>query len=187
MCGYLTRSHWSGRRIRYWQVVTELPESCTFPNLKAHSRYWALKTFPASAFRSMNIWMPASLDLWAMYTILLEQLIKSNPVKNSPNLSNRGFIVRIYTYRRALLHTSTHTHACVRYNVILADYNLRVPEAHRQLVKKHWFNGKKWKKKNLNQTTMVTCYRLCGLVIRFPGFRSRGPGSILGATRFPEK
>jgi hypothetical protein len=28
---------------------------------------------------------------------------------------------------------------------------------------------------------------LCGLVVRVPGYRSRGPGSIPGATRFPEK
>jgi hypothetical protein len=26
--------------------------------------------------------------------------------------------------------------------------------------------------------------RLCGLVVRFPGYRSRGPGSIPGTTRF---
>jgi hypothetical protein len=29
--------------------------------------------------------------------------------------------------------------------------------------------------------------RLCGLVVRGPGYRSRGPGSILGTTRFSEK
>jgi hypothetical protein len=29
--------------------------------------------------------------------------------------------------------------------------------------------------------------RFCGLVIRVPGHRSRGPCSIPGATRFPEK
>jgi hypothetical protein len=29
--------------------------------------------------------------------------------------------------------------------------------------------------------------RLCGLVVRGPGYRSRGPGSIPGSTRFPEK
>jgi hypothetical protein len=29
--------------------------------------------------------------------------------------------------------------------------------------------------------------RLCGLVVRVPGYRSRGPGSISGATRFTEK
>jgi hypothetical protein len=28
--------------------------------------------------------------------------------------------------------------------------------------------------------------RLCGLVIRVPGYRSKGPGSIPGATRFSE-
>jgi hypothetical protein len=27
----------------------------------------------------------------------------------------------------------------------------------------------------------------CGLVVSVPGYRSRGPGSIPGATRFPEK
>jgi hypothetical protein len=44
---------------------------------------------------------------------------------------------------------------------------------------------------------IITCYfnilaelykgRLYGLVIRFPGYRSRGLGSIPGATRFSEK
>jgi hypothetical protein len=29
--------------------------------------------------------------------------------------------------------------------------------------------------------------RLCGLVVRVPGYRSRGPGSISGATTFSEK
>jgi hypothetical protein len=29
--------------------------------------------------------------------------------------------------------------------------------------------------------------RLCSLVVRVPGYRSRGPGSIPGATRFSEK
>jgi hypothetical protein len=29
--------------------------------------------------------------------------------------------------------------------------------------------------------------RLCGLVIRVPGYRSRGPSSIPGATTFSEK
>jgi hypothetical protein len=29
--------------------------------------------------------------------------------------------------------------------------------------------------------------RLCGLVVRFPGYRFRGPGSILIATIFSEK
>jgi hypothetical protein len=29
--------------------------------------------------------------------------------------------------------------------------------------------------------------RLCGLVVRVPDYRSTGPGSILGATRFSEK
>jgi hypothetical protein len=31
-----------------------------------------------------------------------------------------------------------------------------------------------------------TIDRLCGLVVRVPGCRSRGPGSIPGATRFSE-
>jgi hypothetical protein len=29
--------------------------------------------------------------------------------------------------------------------------------------------------------------RLCGLVVRVPGYTSRGPGSIPGATGFSEK
>jgi hypothetical protein len=32
-----------------------------------------------------------------------------------------------------------------------------------------------------------TIDRLCGLEVRVPGYRSRGPDSIPGATRFPEK
>jgi hypothetical protein len=31
------------------------------------------------------------------------------------------------------------------------------------------------------------CDRLCGLAVRVPGYRSIGPGSIPGATRFSEK
>jgi hypothetical protein len=30
-------------------------------------------------------------------------------------------------------------------------------------------------------------YTVCGLVVRVPGYRSRGPGLIPGATRFSEK
>jgi hypothetical protein len=30
-------------------------------------------------------------------------------------------------------------------------------------------------------------YHLCGLVVRVPGYRYKGSGSILGATRFSEK
>jgi hypothetical protein len=30
-------------------------------------------------------------------------------------------------------------------------------------------------------------YRLSGLVVRVPGYRSKGPGSLPGATRFSEK
>jgi hypothetical protein len=29
--------------------------------------------------------------------------------------------------------------------------------------------------------------RLCGVVVRLPGYKSRGPGFIPGATRFSEK
>jgi hypothetical protein len=44
--------------------------------------------------------------------------------------------------------------------------------------------GKRWE----NQV-LITDYwgRLCGLVVRVPGYRSGGLGSILGATRFSEK
>jgi hypothetical protein len=28
---------------------------------------------------------------------------------------------------------------------------------------------------------------LCGIMVRVPGYRSRGPGSILGTTRFSQK
>jgi hypothetical protein len=33
----------------------------------------------------------------------------------------------------------------------------------------------------------VISYRLCGLVVRVSGYRSRGPGSIPGATIFSDK
>jgi hypothetical protein len=33
----------------------------------------------------------------------------------------------------------------------------------------------------------ISCDRLCGLVVRIPGYRSTDPGSILGATKFSEK
>jgi hypothetical protein len=36
-------------------------------------------------------------------------------------------------------------------------------------------------------TDFSMLFRLCGLVVRVPGYRSRGPGLIPGATRFSEK
>jgi hypothetical protein len=36
------------------------------------------------------------------------------------------------------------------------------------------------------QDCRVPTDRLCGLVVRVPGYRSRGPGSILGATTFSQ-
>jgi hypothetical protein len=36
----------------------------------------------------------------------------------------------------------------------------------------------------LHETFRTYDYRLCGLVIRAPGYRFRGPGSIPGASRF---
>jgi hypothetical protein len=36
----------------------------------------------------------------------------------------------------------------------------------------------------INSVSGFICDRLCGLVVRVPGCRSRGPGSIPGATRF---
>jgi hypothetical protein len=36
------------------------------------------------------------------------------------------------------------------------------------------------------KSAMDTHYGLCGLVARVPGYRSRGPGSISGATGFSE-
>jgi hypothetical protein len=41
-----------------------------------------------------------------------------------------------------------------------------------------------------NRTNFLVCMcvdRLCGLVVRVPGYKSRGPGLIPGATRFSEK
>jgi hypothetical protein len=34
---------------------------------------------------------------------------------------------------------------------------------------------------------LLLMFSLCGLVVRVPGYRSRGPGLIPGATRFSEK
>jgi hypothetical protein len=36
-------------------------------------------------------------------------------------------------------------------------------------------------------SSYCTVDRLCGPVVRVPGYRSRGPGSIPGSTRFSEK
>jgi hypothetical protein len=52
--------------------------------------------------------------------------------------------------------------------------------------------------RHLNESTLNTCFsdiyhkrvyfdRLCGLVVRVRGYRSRGSDSIPGATRFSEK
>jgi hypothetical protein len=37
------------------------------------------------------------------------------------------------------------------------------------------------------ETAFNNSSRLCGLMVRVPGYRSRDPGSIPGATRFSEK
>jgi hypothetical protein len=40
---------------------------------------------------------------------------------------------------------------------------------------------------NILQQSFPVVDRLCGLVVRVPGYRYRNPGSIQGATRFSEK
>jgi hypothetical protein len=40
---------------------------------------------------------------------------------------------------------------------------------------------------NLFCSPTPRCDRLCGLVVKVPSYRSTGPGSIPGATRFSEK
>jgi hypothetical protein len=39
----------------------------------------------------------------------------------------------------------------------------------------------------LKTNKWISVDSLCGLVVRVPGYRSRGQGSIPGATRFSEK
>jgi hypothetical protein len=39
----------------------------------------------------------------------------------------------------------------------------------------------------INHHLILIFDRLCGLVVRIPGYRSIGPGSIPDATRFSEK
>jgi hypothetical protein len=39
----------------------------------------------------------------------------------------------------------------------------------------------------LNKELLYKLTDLCGLVVRVPGYRSKGPGSIPSATRFSEK
>jgi hypothetical protein len=39
---------------------------------------------------------------------------------------------------------------------------------------------------NWQRSTDFFSMPVCGLVVRVPGYRSRGPGSILGATRVSE-
>jgi hypothetical protein len=40
---------------------------------------------------------------------------------------------------------------------------------------------------NIPGVNNVLGYRLCGIVVIVPGYRSKGPGSIPNATRFSEK
>jgi hypothetical protein len=37
------------------------------------------------------------------------------------------------------------------------------------------------------KSSVKKIYRLCGLLVSVPGYRSRDPGSIPGATKFSEK
>jgi hypothetical protein len=66
----------------------------------------------------------------------------------------------------------------------------------KQLCPLHWvwvkgdelYQPEKLKWRSLNYLLLWTQqYRLCSLVVRVPGCRSRDPGSISGATRFSEK
>jgi hypothetical protein len=41
--------------------------------------------------------------------------------------------------------------------------------------------------KTINTDAIEVLHRLCGLVVRVPGYRSRGPGSIPDATTFSQK
>jgi hypothetical protein len=52
-------------------------------------------------------------------------------------------------------------------------------------LKRYHFKGI-FKVTDLHQFTYVE-FTLCGLVVRVPGYRTRGPGSIPGATTFSEK
>jgi hypothetical protein len=55
----------------------------------------------------------------------------------------------------------------------------------------HKFKGNKicksHKKLLPNTVNILITDRLCGLMVRVPGYRYRGPGSIPGVTRFSEK
>jgi hypothetical protein len=44
-----------------------------------------------------------------------------------------------------------------------------------------------WTEKNLLLESGDSADRLCGLLVRVPGYGFRGPDSILGTTRFSEK
>jgi hypothetical protein len=67
----------------------------------------------------------------------------------------------------------------------LQDYQLN-GEAHRDRKKKQMSDEKHTlvSAGNLNEFGGGYADRLCGLMVRVPGYRSRGPGSISGATRF---
>jgi hypothetical protein len=45
----------------------------------------------------------------------------------------------------------------------------------------------RWRLLSFFSISSDTLERLCGLVVKVPGYVSRGPGSIPGTTRFSEK
>jgi hypothetical protein len=47
--------------------------------------------------------------------------------------------------------------------------------------------GLEWRNRGIISSYLSGEDCLCGLVVIVPGYRSRGPDSIPGATRFPEK
>jgi hypothetical protein len=90
-----------------------------------------------------------------------------------------------------------YVHSCWMYKYVLTGScspkrNDSVPDTHlhmRSNVEAYCCNITKSKYEQIVQctTNSVAWDRHCGLVVRVPGYKSRGPGSISGATRFSEK
>jgi hypothetical protein len=76
-------------------------------------------------------------------------------------------------------HNSNHTRICRArhyFNTLITSVRLDILHSVRKYI---LFS--------LNSICMYISCRLCGLLVRVLGYRNRGPGSILGTTRFSEK
>jgi hypothetical protein len=81
------------------------------------------------------------------------------------NITNYVIVNKLHAHR-IRCHLPCHAHGCTNNTCMYIFIYIQIPDV----------------------SYIYNCSdRLCGIVVRVPGYRSRGPGSIPAATRFSEK